>query len=527
MSPSFTLAQKVGRMFLTGFLGHRMTGEMAELIERHHVGNFVFFDQRNIQNPPQLLSLVSEIREKSLIANALPPFIAVDNEGGVNSQLLSVGTVFPGSLALAAGGDPRQAGLEGAAIAREIRSVGLTANFAPVLDLYDGGNPGTGVRCFGDCPRDVTAYARPYLRAHQKAGILNVAKHYPGLSVTDTDPHQGLPVIRRSRKEIRHYDLAPYRALIKSGLPAIMTAHALYPAFDKTYPATLSRRILTGILREELGFRGVLMTDDLEMPAIEEKYGLEGAVELAVRAGADMVMVCHTFGKMKRAVEHLVKLAARDKEIARRVEESFGRITRALSRFPRGRAVLNPRSALRSPAHLRLAAEQADRSVTLIRDREGLLPLRLPKGARLGVVNPFHTMYGWNQPVRLDLAFSRILGSRSVRSALFDPRFPGDSEKGVLKMARDSDMLVAGTYDAQFSPPQVRMIRELAKLKKPLVVLATRSPQDLVKFPEIGTTVACYNFYQVSLDAAARAICGKTSFRGKLPVQLLESKEKQ
>ncbi len=508
MKPTFSLRQKAGRMFLTGFLGEHMTREMAELIERHFVGNFVFFDQRNIQTAAQLSRLVSDIRERCLKSSGLPPFIAVDNEGGVNSQLLSVGTVFPGNLALAAGGDPRQAGLEGRAIAREVRAVGLSANFAPVLDLYDGANPGIGVRCFGERPETVAAYALTYLRAHQREGIVNVGKHFPGLSVTDTDPHHAMPRIQRSLRKMWDLDLAPYRALFAAGLPAVMTAHAVYPALDRRFPATLSWKILTGLLRQKMGFTGVVLTDDLEMPAIEKEHGIEGAAELAIRAGADMVMVCHTFEKMKRAVEHVVQTAERDPKFAARIEESFERVEALVSRVPAEPPSSSQRAFLRSHSHQRLAEKQARRSVTLVRDREGLLPLRLGEGQRVGVVYPLHTMYGWNQPVRLDLAFIKVLGPGKVRGEMFDPRTPGESEKRVLKLAGETDLLVVGTYDAQFSDSQAEMVRKLQATGKPLVVAATRSPQDLVRFPQAGTYVVSYNFYPVSLDAVARAVCG-------------------
>jgi beta-N-acetylhexosaminidase len=520
MNLSFTMAQKVGRMFLTGFLGSEMTAEMAELIDKYHVGHFVFFDQRNIQTLPQFLKLTRDVQARCLAANGAPAFIAVDNEGGLNSQLLSVGTVFPGNMALAATGDPRQVGIEGRAIAREIKAAGLSANFAPVLDLYDGTNPGIGARCFGEDPKKVSSYALAYMRAHQKEGVVNVGKHFPGLSKTDTDPHHGLSRIRRTSKELWTMDMVPYRALIKAGLPAVMTAHALYPAWDKKMPATLSHKILTGVLRKKMGFKGVIMTDDIEMKAIEDEFGIEGAVELVVRAGGDMVMVCHTFEKMKSAIEHLARLAERDPEIARRVEESFERILKMDSLAAPYRP--RPKGVLRSSSHLRLADKQAQASVTLVRDEKKLVPLKLKKGQKLGVINPLHTMYGWNQPVKLDLAFAKVLGSKKVRSVLFDPRTAKTSEAKVLKLARSCDALVAGTYDGQFSPPQVQMIGKLAKLGKPLVVVATRSPQDWIRFPQVGTYVVCYNFYQVSLNAAAQAICGRVPFKGRMPVCLLK-----
>jgi beta-N-acetylhexosaminidase len=222
---------------------------------------------------------------------------------------------------------------------------------------------------------------------------------------------------------------------------------------------------------------------------------------------------------MKRAVTHLLKLAASDPEMRARVEESYQRIVRmdALAAPYRPEPRL-----LRSAAHRSLAQKQSEASVTLVRDRQKFVPLKLKKGQKLGVIEPLHTMYGWNQPVRLGPAFEKVLGKGKVRSVLFDPRIAKASEMKVLAMARSCDVLVAGTYDGQFSPPQVVMVRKLLATGKPLAVVATRSPQDLIRFPQVGAYVVCYNFYQVSLDAAARALCGRVRFKGRMPVKLLK-----
>jgi len=517
-----------------------MTPELADLIERRRISAFVLYDIRNIAGAGQLRRLAGSIGRKCLSELGVPPLLAIDNEGGVNSQLRSAGTVFPGNLALAAGRDPRQAGIAGAAIAREIRAAGLNMNLAPVLDLYDGRNPGIGVRSFGSDPRMVTRFALPYLRAHLGAGVLAVAKHFPGNSVTDTDPHWGLASVTRSAGELSRLDLAPYRALIRAGLPAVLTSHAVYPALDRALPATLSPAILIRLLRERMGFGGVVISDDVEMAAIEARFGLEGAVERAVRAGVDLVMVCHTYEKMRRAAAHLARTAARDSGFEERMRESAARVDR-LRRLalPAGKGVL------RSSASRKIAADRARAAVTIVRDRDGLLPLKLAAGTRLGVINPLHTMYGWNQEVRLDAAFRRFHGP--TRGVLFDPRAPGESANRCLALAKDSDVVVVGTYDAVFSRPQGALIQKLAKAswpramrgasraqrdvalgrqgqrswpRRPLVLLATRSPRDAAAFPVIGASVACYNFYDVSIRAAAEVMVGRAPAAGRSPVSL-------
>lgn len=489
--------------FICGFHGTSVGRDLAALIDEG-VTAFVCYDLRNIRSAQQVIRLTGEIRRRVRAASGVEPILAIDHEGGVNSQLRSAGTVFPGNAALAAGGDPAAAGEAAAVMAREIRAAGFTMNLAPVLDLHDPANPGIGVRSFGDSPQTVTRFALPYLRAHAAAGVLACAKHFPGNSRTTTDPHHGFAVIRRTRAELVHGDLAPYRALIRAGLPAILTSHALYPPLDRARPATLSRPVMTGLLRRTLGFRGIALSDDLEMAAIERRYGFERSVELAVRAGVDLVMVCHTPDKMRRASRHLQELASTDSAIARRIAESGRRLARVRAML--GRSPRPSRSVLRAPAHRALALRLARRGVLVIRDAPGRLPLRLPAAARVGVVNPLHTMYGWNQPVRLDDAVRR----HHARTAgvLFDPRTPAASLRRCLALARRSDLVIAGTYDARFSPVQADLVDRLAELRRPLVVVATRGPTDLIRFPHVLTYLASHNFYPVSLAAAADALFG-------------------
>lgn len=490
--------------FICGFHGTTVGPDLAHLIDVG-VTAFVCYDLRNIASARQVIRLTGEIRKRVRAASGVEPILAIDHEGGVNSQLRSAGTVFPGNAALAAGGDPESVGEAAGAMAREVRAAGFNMNLAPVLDLHDPANPGIGVRSFAGSPEAVIRFARPYLRAHARAGVLACAKHFPGNSRTTTDPHHGFAVIRRTRSELFRQDLAPYRALMAAGLPAILTSHALYPPLDRTRPATLSRPIMTGLLRRRMGFTGIALSDDLEMAAIERRFGFDRSVEMTARAGVDLIMVCHTHAKMCRAVRHLQVLAARDPVIAHRVAESGRRLARVRSWLARsGRPPAG--SVLRAPAHRALALRLARRGVLVVRDVPGLLPLRLPPAARIAVINPLHTMYGWNQPVRLDEAVRRR--HPLTTGVLFDPRTPGESLRRSLALARISDLVIAGTYDARFSTVQADLVQRLAKTGRPLIVVATRGPTDLIRFPEVSTYLVTHNFYPVSLVAAADVMFG-------------------
>ncbi len=499
------MSRTAAASFICGFHGIAVGRDLAELIDAG-VTAFVCYDLRNIASARQVIRLTGEIRKRVQGASGVEPILAIDHEGGVNSQLRSAGTAFPGNAALAAGGDPGAVAQAATAMAREVRAAGFTMNLAPVLDLHDPANPGIGVRSFGEDPATVIRFALPYLQAHREAGVLACAKHFPGNSRTTTDPHRGFAVIRRTAGELRRLDLAPYRSLIRAGLPAILTSHALYPPRDRTSPATLSAKIMTRLLRVRLGFRGIAVSDDLEMAAIERRYGFERSVAMAANAGIDLIMVCHTPDRMRRAIRHLGRRAADDPAIARRLAVSATRRAR-VHRWLAGMGPAPSSSVLGAPGHRALALTLARRGVRIVRDQPGLLPLRIPASARIAVTNPLHTMYGWNQPVRLDEAVRRFHPRTTGR--LFDPRTPGRSLREVVRSARAADLVIAGTYDARFSDVQVNLVHRLAAPGKPLIVVATRGPTDLIRFPHVPTYLATRNFYPVSLAAAAGVIFGR------------------
>jgi len=240
------------------------------------------------------------------------------------------------------------------------------------------------------------------------------------------------------------------------------------------------------------------------MAAIERRFGFERSVELSVRAGIDLVMVCHTPDKMRRAIRRLRALSSGDSGIARGIAASGWRLAR-VRRWLAGTVRPSGPAVLRDARHEALALRLARRGTLVVRDAPGRLPLRVDAG-RIGVINPLHTMYGWNQPVLLDVAVRQ----RHPRTAgvLFDPRSPGPSLRRCLRLARGSDLVIAGTYDARFSDAQVRLVDRLVATGVPLIVVATRGPTDLIRFPQVPTYLATHNFYPVSLVAAADRIFG-------------------
>ena len=273
-----TLEEKVGQMMMVGFYGSDPTSDIRRLIEESHAGSVILFAYSdNIQTPDQTARLNNGLQAiASGTRLGIPLIIATDQEGGVVARMTEGATELPGNMALGAGRDPEGSYRAAQLTAKELRAVGIQMNLAPVLDVnVNPENPVIGVRSYGESPRLVSKLGAAAIRGSQKNGVIATAKHFPGHGDTDVDSHLGLPVIDKSRAELEKTEFVPFRRAIREGIDAIMTAHIHIPALDDTpeLPATLSKPILTGLLRKEMGFQGLIITDSMTMSGVADYFG--------------------------------------------------------------------------------------------------------------------------------------------------------------------------------------------------------------------------------------------------------------
>ena len=287
-----TLRQKIGQRFITGFSGAKMSGSVEKLIEQGYIGGFML-TRCNIRNRAQVKALVEELQAAARAHNpGIGLFIAVDQEGGRVSRLdLDTLTRFPAPYYWGEYQDPLYVEAAAYIISREALALGCNINFAPVLDLYDKPDDTiVGDRAMGVNPVQVGERGVYYLFGAQRAGIAVVAKHFPGHGRTTVDSHHTLPVVEVSEKTLLNQDLLPFQMAIRHGVDAIMTAHILYPQIDPDFPATLSATFLRGLLRERLGFQGVIISDDIEMGALRSRYDSVEIVKYGINAGVDILL---------------------------------------------------------------------------------------------------------------------------------------------------------------------------------------------------------------------------------------------
>jgi len=297
----FSLAQQVGQVFMVGFEGTSVTPDLAAWLQRFAWGGLILFG-RNVESPAQLQTLVHTLQEVAQAHTASPLLIAVDQEGGRVARLKAPFTAFPSAAALGRLDSAQRASEVGCAIASELRAVGITMNMAPVLDvLTNPANTVIGDRAYSHDPACVARLGSAFIQGSHAAGVLATGKHFPGHGDTLLDSHVARPVSTCSVSELEAVELLPFREAIRAEVDALMTAHVRYPAWDLEYPATLSPRILTGVLRGQLGFQGAIVTDDLGMQAVCEAFPWDEIPLLALRAGADLLLICQNQQRQEQA----------------------------------------------------------------------------------------------------------------------------------------------------------------------------------------------------------------------------------
>ena len=356
------IRQHVGELVNVGFAGPSVPPELRALAREFDLGGVILFT-RNIEAPEQVAELTYDVQA---LAGEWPLWVSIDQEGGHVARLHAPFTEWPPMITLGRSGDERLAWRFAEALAAELTAVGISLNFAPVLDVHTNStNPVIGNRALSVCAEQVARLGSVIIRALQANGVAACGKHFPGHGDTGTDSHVELPVIEHSPDRLHAVELVPFRAAIESAVASMMTAHVLIPSFDPDQPATLARAVVHDLLRTNLGYEGLVVTDDLEMRAICSRYTVEDAAVRALLAGCDLLLLCGDNQDRQVAVlESLIHAVEAGELPVQRVEDAVARHHRAKERFltrrkepPAGRNVLRARIGRRE--HLAVAEEMA------------------------------------------------------------------------------------------------------------------------------------------------------------------------
>ena len=510
------LEQKVGQVFMLGFQGTTVNASNKALIQGLHLGGVTLF-ARNIDNGPQLARLDAELQT---IADPLPLFISVDQEGGLVVRVTDGATIFPGNMAVGATGDPTLAKKVAEASANELLAMGVNMDLAPVVDVNTNPlNPVIGVRSFGSNVDLVSQFGTETIEGVQSSGVSAVAKHFPGHGDTDVDSHRDLPVVPHPLDRLQSLEFLPFKSAMQAGVDGIMTAHLYLPAIELQHdlPATLSRTVLTGLLRDQLGYQGLILTDALDMDAIKkDRTAAEAAVQ-AFEAGADMLLIAGITAQDRLHLSDgppALLAAVRSGRVSQaRLDASVSRILGAKAKrgiLPGAVAAPTPPdvSVLNSPEHRALALDIARKAVSVQRDAAGLLPIN--PAYRVLVVEA-------DAPTRSDVVDDQLAGSLLDAVRQYAPSTFGASPRTAPTAAQSADLIVFGTFDLAQHPEQQALARSLASTGKPVVAVGLRGPYDAAVATEIGTFLTVYGDRPVHLQAAADALFGRLTATARAP----------
>ncbi|MFE6271204.1 glycoside hydrolase family 3 protein [Streptomyces goshikiensis] len=527
-----SLEEKVGQLFVSRAYGHSATDPdpadaeknlaqfgvrtAAELVSRYHLGGVIYFAwAQNTRTPHQIAELSNGLQRAAAATGAgVPLLLSTDQEHGIIARIGKPATLLPGAMALGAGRSTDAARRAGRIAGTELASMGIRQDYAPVADVnVNPANPVIGVRSFGSDPRAVAGLVAAQVRGYQGAGVAATAKHFPGHGDTETDSHVGLPVMRHTRAQWEELDEPPFRAAVAAGVDAVMTAHIVFPALDPSQdPATLSHPVVTGILRERLGFRGVVVTDALDMAGVRQKYGDDRVPVLALKAGCDQLLNAPDLALAQRSV--LAAVAAGELSEAR-IEESVLRILELKAR--RGlfddpyTSAERVDAATGTAAHLAAADAIAAGTTTLLANPDKLLPLDAGAAPRLLVTgtDPASPSGTTGPPTSV---LARELTALGCRASAVAPA------RAVAAAPGHAAVLVCTYNVPDGESPQRTLVTELLATGVPVIVVAIRNPYDPARLPRCAAELATYSWTDVELRAAARVITGAARPAGRLPV---------
>ena len=501
---------KTGQRIVAGFEGFTVPEALKRLIRTCKVGNIILF-RRNVESATQLYQLCSELQELVMAETGLPALIAIDQEGGAVSRLPQECASAPCAMAVASTGDVENAYQSGLLTGRTLNALGINFDLAPVMDTNSNpGNPVIGVRSFGDQPETVAHYGCAVIRGLEQS-VLSCAKHFPGHGDTEVDSHLGLPVVDKSLDQLEACELVPFRAAAEAGVSAIMTTHILFPQIEKeNVPATMSKAIVQGILRQRLGFQGLVISDCMMMQAIARFYGTVQGSLAAINAGVDLVCISHD-----PALAGEVGAAAMAGADPRMMDECVARIVavkQALLRRPR-----LPMSAAVDPRALRAVQQQRAASVCLVGSQE-LAPL----GGRPFFVGcqPFHTSQAAD-PLGRFTGFAEYLQSQLGGTSLVTPVEPGAEEIAkAVAGATNATSIVLCTYNAHIRREQLALMQALGQTGKPLIVCAMGNPYDLSSLPQGACGLTAFEYSADMLRILRDVLTGAYKPAGTLSVKL-------
>ena len=478
------LKRQIGQRICAGFTGTEVTDEIRDLIREWKVGNILLFS-RNVVSYPQLKQLCADLDALIREETGVPPLIMIDEESGAVSRLGHLAGETPSAGAIGATDRPENARAIGALIGRRLRAVGINMSLSPVLDcLTQPKNRVMGNRCFAPEPEKVARFGRAYIEGLHEAGILTCGKHFPGHGDTATDSHFALPTIEKPLSALEQTELVSFRATIEAGTDAMMSAHIRFPALDDA-PATISAKILNGLLREKLGFRGLIISDGMEMKAMLDMFPIPEGVLLALKAGVDIALVCHEPPEAAASCLRAMEAALAGEMTEETLESHDRRIREAKTR-------LQP--ATGSEADF-LSAEGREMSRKMM--AEAVKLIHRPDGKPLPEITEQTGFFGCVSRRGTPAAEEKHLNAAEVCARHFGARLIASE---ATEIPAGTGTLVGFLETGDTTETDLRRIRQWAKEGKKIIAVALDVPAVLGECPDTVWKISAWQYQQLAVE---------------------------
>lgn len=497
---NLSLEEKAARLIMIDVPGTVLSGESIEHL-RSFAWNGVILFAKNVQDRLQTEAFI-----ESLHKNAKRPFfIAVDQEGGLVDRFrFPEMSLSPGAMALGNTDDPQAVYEAHRIMGEELKALGVHIDFAPCIDINNNpDNPIIGVRSFAEAPEKVARMGVQALKGLREGGVIPTVKHFPGHGNTDRDSHLALPRINSSREELEKTELVPFKAAIEAGVEAIMTAHIIFPAIDPQLPATLSKAALTDLLRGEMGYKGVIVTDSLSMQAIADHWGFAEASVLSVEAGADLILALGSFERQKEALQGIIEAVKSGRLSEARLDESLARLAEWEDKLAN-----RPQHSLPdTEAHKAAMRKITERTPAVLRNDAHLLPLRLQPGQKVAVVMPDLLPQSPLGEVSKAVSLKPILAEYGIEAQEFNFNTAafGAPLKQLVQDASAFDYVILALYArGELSDAQKELAREIPAVCENTIIVPLSSPYIMKAVPQAHTVITAYNYGQLSLEALVK-----------------------
>lgn len=521
-----TIEEKVGQMFMVGFEGTSVPTSLNTAIECQKFGNFIYFGA-NVADDTKVATMSEAIQTKVMDEIGIPAFISMDQEGGMVVRFAEEATHFIGNMALAATNNPLNAYQVGIHMGEELRHYGVNLNLAPVLDVNNNpANPVIGIRSYADDPDMVSAYGLQMIQGLKESDVIATVKHFPGHGDTSVDSHYGLPMIPHDMERLINVELAPFIDAIEAGADALMTAHIIFSAIDNELPATLSYKVITELLREELGYDGIVMTDEMRMNAIRNNFTASEAAVKAIQAGVDIVLYAESTSTSIAAYNGVIE-AIEDGIISEeRINESVWRILDKKIKYGLMEDYLPRRNLTASEIQEHKEWNQALIEASFTQplgsvdwfDCNASTLLISTKCTRYPLVKGYSINTNQNSLAMVGASLLESEGATQVDSLVIETSLTSTQINQIITQAASYSQVIIAVENATIS--QATLVNRLAEEDNNILVVALKNPYDYLLYDGINHYVCTFGYFAGSVEALIDLLLGRFEATGTLPVQI-------